>query len=116
LAPGAAITLEANPSNVTSEHVDGWLRSGVNRLSVGVQGLQPDALRFLERLHSGSDAIAALRTARAGGFSNINADLLYGVPGVKLAGWLETLEAVLPQGARHLPAYGLPASPRPRLG
>src|SRR5439155_907227 len=83
------ITLEANPSNVTSEQVDGWLQAGVNRLSVGVQSLQPDALRFLERLHSGTDAIAALRTARAGGFSNINADLLYGVPGVNLASWLE---------------------------
>ncbi|TMG15243.1 MAG: radical SAM protein, partial [Chloroflexi bacterium] len=49
LAPGAEITLEANPSNVTSEQVDGWLQAGVNRLSVGVQSLQPDALRFLER-------------------------------------------------------------------
>src|SRR5213078_3326390 len=89
LAPGAEITLEANPSNVTSQQVDGWLQAGVNRLSIGVQSLQPDALRFLERLHSGADAIAAIRTARAGGFSNVNADLLYGVPGVDLAGWQE---------------------------
>ena len=116
LAPGAEITLEANPSNVTSEHVDGWLRSGVNRLSVGVQGLQPDALRFLERLHSGSDAIAALRTARAGGFSNSNADLLYGVPGVKLAAWLETLDAVLAAGVQHLSAYELTVESKTRLG
>src|SRR2546426_4666614 len=104
MAPGAEITLEANPSKVTSEQVDGWLEAGVNRLSVGVQSLQPDALRFLERLHSGTDAIAALRTARAGGFANVSADLLYRGPGVSLDAWLDTLEAGLDGGGRRLSA------------
>jgi len=116
LAPGAEVTLEANPSNVTIEQVDGWLAAGVNRISIGVQSLRPDALRFLERLHSGSDAIAAIRAARAGGFANINADLLYGVPGVNLAGWLETLEAVLAEGVQHLSAYELTVEAGTRLG
>jgi oxygen-independent coproporphyrinogen-3 oxidase len=116
LAAGAEVTLEANPSNVTSEHVEGWLGSGVNRLSIGVQSLRPDALRFLERLHSGPDAIAAIRTARAGGLANVNADLLYGVPGVNLAGWLETLDAVLAEGVQHLSAYELTVESQTRLG
>src|SRR2546426_2231620 len=116
MAPGAEVTLEANPSNVTSEQVGGWLALGVNRLSIGVQSLQPDALRFLERLHSGADAIAAIRTARAGGFSNINADLLYGLPGVNLAGWLESLEVVLAEGVEHLSAYELTVESKTRLG
>jgi len=116
LTPSAEITLEANPSNVTSEHVAGWLEAGVNRISIGVQSLQPDALRFLERLHSGADAIAAIRTARAGGFSNINADLLYGLPGVDLAGWLESLEAVLAERVQHLSAYELTVESKTRLG
>jgi len=116
IAPGAEITLEANPSNVTTEHVDGWLEAGVNRISIGVQSLQPDALRFLERLHSGADAIAAIRTARAGGFSNINADLLYGIPGVTLAGWLESVDAVLAEGVQHLSAYELTVESKTRLG
>jgi oxygen-independent coproporphyrinogen-3 oxidase len=116
LAAGAEVTLEANPSNVTSERVDGWLRAGVNRLSIGVQSLRPDALRFLERLHSGPDAIAAIRTARAGGFANVNADLLYGVPGVNLAGWLETLDAVLAEDVQHLSAYELTVESQTRLG
>src|SRR4029077_10411271 len=76
LVPGAEVTLEANPSNITAEHVEGWLAAGVNRLSIGVQSLQPNALRFLERLHSGVDAIAAIRTARAGGFGMSGAVLL----------------------------------------
>jgi oxygen-independent coproporphyrinogen-3 oxidase len=116
LAPNAEVTLEANPSNVTNEQVDGWLGAGVNRLSIGVQTLRPDALRFLERLHSGADAITAIRTARAGGFANVNADLLYGVPGVELAGWLETLDAVLAEGVQHLSAYELTVETQTRLG
>jgi oxygen-independent coproporphyrinogen-3 oxidase len=116
LSPNAEVTLEANPSNVTSGQVDGWLEAGVNRLSIGVQSLRPDALRFLERLHSGPDAIAAIRTARAGGFANVNADLLYGVPGVKLGGWLDTVEAVLTEGVQHLSAYELTVESQTRLG
>jgi oxygen-independent coproporphyrinogen-3 oxidase len=116
LKPGPEITLEANPSNVTGEAINGWLEAGVNRLSIGVQSLQPDALRFLERLHSGSDAITAIRTARAGGFTNVSADLLYGVPGVNLAAWLDTLEAVLAEGVQHLSAYELTVESGTRLG
>jgi oxygen-independent coproporphyrinogen III oxidase len=116
LAPGAEVTLEANPSNITGENVDGWLAAGINRLSIGVQSLQPDALRFLERLHSGTDAIAAIRTARSGGFANISADLLFGVPGVNLAAWLDTLEAVLAEGVQHLSAYELTVESGTRLG
>jgi oxygen-independent coproporphyrinogen III oxidase len=116
LAPGAEVTLEANPSNITAAQVDGWLSVGMNRLSIGVQSLRPDALRFLERLHSGSDALGAIRTARAGGFADINADLLYGVPGVSLAGWLETLDAVLAEGVDHLSAYELTVESATRLG
>jgi oxygen-independent coproporphyrinogen-3 oxidase len=116
LAPEAEVTLEANPSNVTAEHVEGWLAAGVNRLSIGVQSLQPDALRFLERLHSGTDAIAAIRTARAGGFANVSADLLFGVPGVDLVAWLDTLESVLDEGVQHLSAYELTVESGTRLG
>jgi oxygen-independent coproporphyrinogen-3 oxidase len=116
IAPGAEVTLEANPSNVTGENVEGWLAAGVNRLSVGVQSLQPDALRFLERLHSGTDAIAAIRTARARGFANVSADLLYGVPGVNLDAWLDTLESVLAEGVQHLSGYELTVESGTRLG
>jgi oxygen-independent coproporphyrinogen-3 oxidase len=116
LASAAEVTLEANPSNITDENVESWLAAGVSRLSIGVQSLQPDALRFLERLHSGADAIAAIRTARAGGFTNVSADLLFGVPGVNLAAWLGTLDAVLAEGVQHLSAYELTVESGTRLG
>ena len=116
LAPSAEVTLEANPSNITGQAVEGWLAAGINRLSIGVQSLQPDALRFLERLHSGTDAIAAIRTARTGGFANVSADLLYGVPGVGLDTWLDTLQSVLDEGVQHLSAYELTVESGTRLG
>ena len=116
LAPGAEVTMEANPSNVTSARVEQWLAAGVNRLSIGVQSLQPGALRFLERLHSGSEAVDAIRAARSGGFTNINADLLYGVPDVGLAAWIETLNTVLSEGVNHLSAYELTVEAGTRLG
>jgi putative oxygen-independent coproporphyrinogen III oxidase len=116
LAPGAEVTLEANPSNLTAERVEGWLAAGVNRISIGVQSLHPDGLRFLERLHTGLDGIAAIRTARAGGLANVNADLLYAVPGVNLASWLQTLDAVLAEGVQHLSAYELTVESGTRLG
>lgn len=116
LRDDAEVTLEANPSNVTGERVDAWLENGITRLSLGVQSLQPDALRFLERLHSGNDALDALRTARRGGFRNLNADLLYGVPGVGLQQWLETLGAVIAEGVDHLSAYELTVENGTRLG
>jgi oxygen-independent coproporphyrinogen-3 oxidase len=116
LAPEAEVTIEANPSNVTGQNIDGWLAAGVNRISIGVQSLQPDALRFLERLHSGTDAIGAIRAARAGGFANVSADLLFGVPGVNLTAWLDTLEAVLAEGVQHLSAYELTVESGTRLG
>lgn len=116
LQAGAEVTLEANPSNVTAAKIDAWLESGVTRLSIGVQSLRPDSLRFLERLHSGEEALAAIRTARSGGFRNINADLLYGVPGVQPAAWIETLDAVIDRGVDHLSAYELTVEHGTRLG
>ena len=116
LRSDAEVTMEANPSNVTGARVEEWLATGVNRLSIGVQSLQPGALRFLERLHSGSEAIDAIRTARAGGFANVNADLLYGVPGVDLDAWLATLDPVLAERITHLSAYELTVESGTRLG
>jgi oxygen-independent coproporphyrinogen-3 oxidase len=116
LAPDGEVTLEANPSNVTASRVGAWLDAGVTRLSIGVQSLQPDALRFLERLHSGPEAIEAIRLARSEGFRNVNADLLYGVPGMNLATWMETLGAVIETGVDHLSAYELTVEPGTRLG
>ena len=115
LQPGAEVTLEANPSNISVATCRGWLGAGVNRLSIGVQSLRPGALRFLERLHSGEEAVNAIRAARGAGFTNINCDLLYGVPGISTETWLDDLRAVLAEHPQHLSAYELTVEPVTRL-
>lgn len=79
--PNCEITVEANPGDVT----DSWLRAahnmGVNRLSLGVQGMRDEDLQFLERRHNVADAIEAARRARAAGFGNLSIDLIAGLPG-----------------------------------
>lgn len=116
LSPGAEVTLEANPSNINRRKATDWLETGITRLSVGVQSTQPGALRFLERLHSGEEALAAVGAAREAGFGNVSADLLYGVPGVSTEQWLESLDAVTVSGVQHLSAYELTVEHGTRLG
>ena len=115
IAADAEITIEANPGNVSGANAEAWLRAGVTRLSIGVQSLQPAALRFLERLHTGEEALAAVRIARHAGFENIGCDLLYGIPGVGPAEWLESLEGVLDEHPAHISAYELTVEAGTRL-
>jgi oxygen-independent coproporphyrinogen-3 oxidase len=115
LTRGAEVTMEANPSNVTVESAAGWLGAGVNRLSVGVQSLDPHALRFLERIHSGEEALAALRAAGKAGFENLNADLIYGIPRTSTPQWLSSLGAVLGESPTHVSCYELTVEPATRL-
>jgi len=107
VAPAAEVSLEANPCSITAEKLAGWLDAGINRLSVGVQSLDGEALRFLDRRHDGSQALTALRAARRAGFGRLNADLIYGIPGLPLQRWMDTLEGVLAADPDHLSAYEL---------
>lgn len=77
----AEVTVEANPLDVTREWAEGCLAAGVNRLSIGVQSIDEDDLRFLGRLHHADDGPRAVGIARAAGFTNIGIDLIYGLPG-----------------------------------
>ena len=107
LAPDAEISLEANPESMRPERLAAYRAAGVNRLSMGVQSLDADELRFLDRLHSAERAAAAYREAREAGFPNISCDLIYGLPGQPLTRWQATLEAVAGWGPEHLSCYAL---------
>ena len=115
LSAGAEVTMEANPSNVTAEAASRWRAAGVNRLSVGVQSLDARSLRLLERLHTGEEALSALRAAKEAGFENVNADLIYGIPNLSARQWLSSLEAVIAEGPTHLSCYELTVEPSTRL-
>ena len=81
LSTDTEITLEANPGAVDSGRFTAYRRLGVNRLSIGVQSFSDDKLAAIGRIHNGNDALAAFETAVSAGFSNINIDLMYGLPG-----------------------------------
>lgn len=111
----AEITLEANPGTVDAGHFCGYRQAGVNRLSIGVQSLNPAELEWLERIHSPDDALAAFATGREAGFDNINLDLMYGLPGQTVDGWLKTLDQAILLGPEHLSCYQLTVEPHTRL-
>ncbi|MGQ9921201.1 MAG: radical SAM family heme chaperone HemW [Desulfobacca sp.] len=116
LSPEAEITLEANPDDVTPENLRCWRALGVNRLSVGVQSLDDEALRWLGRRHDAAQARLALERAREAGFVNLSVDLIYALPGQSLAAWLATLAAVLACAPEHVSCYQLTAAAQTPLG
>lgn len=116
LAPDAEITLEANPETVTHDRIRGYLEAGVNRISMGVQSLDPEELAELGRPHSAERAIAAYHAIRRAGCRNVNLDLLYGLPGQTVGAWYDTLAHVLDLGPDHVSAYALTPEPGTEIG
>jgi oxygen-independent coproporphyrinogen-3 oxidase len=107
IAPGAEISLEANPGSLSVEYLGALRGIGVNRLSIGVQSFDDAELRALDRIHTGDDARAAFAAAREAGFDNVNLDFIYGLPEQPLAAWQRTLEVAIALGPEHLSLYAL---------
>ena len=101
------ITIEANPGTVSPEYLQALRRTGVNRLSFGMQSAHPDDLRLLERQHDFFDVTQAVRWARKAGFDNLSLDLIFGLPEQDLARWRATLERALGMNPEHLSLYSL---------
>jgi oxygen-independent coproporphyrinogen-3 oxidase len=110
LADDVEITLEANPSSVEAARFAGYRTAGVNRVSLGVQSLHDDALRFLGRLHSAEQARDAVAVALEH-FPRVSVDLIYARPGQGVEAWRDELRAALDLGVRHLSAYQLTIEP-----
>ena len=104
--PNIEITAEANPTSVETAKLQGFYDAGVNRISLGVQALDDDALAFLGRGHSAKEAIAALDTARQL-FDRLSVDLIYGRAGQSAAAWEKELTQALSCGLDHLSLYQL---------
>lgn len=104
LAAGAEVSLEANPEDLDASHAAGLRSAGFNRISLGVQSLDPAVLKALGREHGPDEARRALEVARTE-FASVNADLIFGTPGDR--GWLASVEGVLAAGIDHLSVYAL---------
>ena len=106
------ITVEANPCDLTSDWLAALRAAGVNRLSVGAQGLRDEDLQFLGRTHTVADAVAAVQRARAAGFDNLGTDLIVGLPGHTPRITSEILtQAVAAFAPEHLSCYQLTCAP-----
>ena len=105
-APDLEISLEANPNSAEAERFAGFAAAGVNRLSLGIQALDPEALRFLGRGHDRAEALAAIRLARDT-FARYSFDLIYARPGQSVAAWEAELDEALSLAGEHLSLYQL---------
>ncbi|MEK6710226.1 MAG: radical SAM family heme chaperone HemW [Nitrospinota bacterium] len=111
LAPDAEVTLEANPGASDAARFAALGEAGVNRISIGVQSFDDEALRRLDRVHTGDEARAAFRAAREAGFRNLSLDLMFGIPFQTPGAARADIESALELGPEHLSAYELTIEP-----
>ena len=107
VAPGAEVTLEANPDDVNREAADAWRAVGVNRVSLGAQSFDPAALGWMHRTHSAEQIGAAVGTLRGAGIPYLSLDLIFGLPASLGRHWVTDLERALALRSDHLSLYGL---------
>lgn len=107
LAKDAEISMEANPGTLTKENLAGYRRAGINRLSLGCQSTDDAELKLLGRIHTWAQFQESFRMAREAGFTNLNVDLMSGLPGQHLASWEKSLETIARMEPEHISAYSL---------
>lgn len=110
LDPAAEITLEANPGTAEAQKFADYRAAGINRLSLGVQSLNPRCLRALGRIHDDREARAAVEIAHRH-FDNFNLDLMHGLPGQTAAEAEADIVQALAFAPPHLSAYQLTIEP-----
>ncbi|WMJ88621.1 radical SAM family heme chaperone HemW [Anaerocolumna sp. MB42-C2] len=101
------ITIEMNPGTITGEKLLCYKRSGINRLSFGLQSADNEELKLLGRIHTFETFKENFNLAREVGFNNINIDLMSGLPGQTMEKWLYTLQEAVKLNPEHISAYSL---------
>jgi oxygen-independent coproporphyrinogen III oxidase len=115
LPAAAEVTVEANPETVTPELAALLQRTGVNRVSLGVQSFEPRLLEVLDRVAAPDTVRGAFYYLRDAGFDNISFDLIYGIPGQSASDLDADLDAAIELGPEHLSCYELEAKPGTRF-
>lgn len=107
IAGNAEITIEANPGTLTMEKLETYLEGGINRISIGLQSSDDMELKALGRIHTFDEFLKSYQRARQAGFTNINVDLMSGIPGQDIHSWRNTLRKVMMLKPEHISAYSL---------
>jgi len=114
--PDAEVTVEANPEDLTPDKATLLKELGANRLSLGVQAFDPEALAFLGRRHGLEETYRSIDAARSAGFNNLGLDLIYGRPGQTVEAWTRELTRAVSFKPEHLSCYMLTFEPRTVFG
>lgn len=114
IAPGAEITIEANPDTVSLEYLNELAVRGVNRISFGVQSFDPQVLKTLDRTHDPERVAEVVSWAKQAGL-RVSVDLIFGAPGESLESWKSTVESALALETEHISAYSLIVEPGTKL-
>lgn len=116
VVPGAEVTLEANPDDVTAARAAAWRGLGITRISLGAQSFDPTVLAWMHRTHSRGQIADAVRAIRDAGFRNLSLDLIYGLPEALRRDWGADLESALALEPEHLSLYALTVESGTPLG
>jgi oxygen-independent coproporphyrinogen-3 oxidase len=111
IAPGAEITLEANPGAMEYDSFAGYGEAGINRISLGVQSFDDQALSRIGRIHGRAEIDRAIDAIGAAGIENFNIDLMYALPAQSVAGALADVRAAVECGPAHISHYQLTLEP-----
>jgi oxygen-independent coproporphyrinogen III oxidase len=112
IAPGAEITVEANPDDINDVAVAQLVAAGVNRVSLGAQSFDDGALKWMHRTHDSAQIEVAVRTLRRGGLANISIDLIFALPVHLGRSWQYDLARALDLDPAHVSLYGLTVEPQ----
>jgi oxygen-independent coproporphyrinogen-3 oxidase len=114
-APGAEITMEANPEDVSAADAARWREAGVTRVSLGVQSFDDDVLRWMHRTHDAGQAVRAASMLREAGFDDWSLDLIFALPPEVERSWSGDLARAIDLGPPHISSYGLTIEPHTPL-
>ena len=114
-SPGAEVTVEANPEDVSPDSASRWRDAGVTRVSLGIQSFNDDVLRWMHRTHDASQARQAAKTLTAAGFHDWSLDLIFALPPEVERSWPDDLRQAIDLGSSHISCYGLTVEPHTPL-
>ncbi len=113
--PGAEITIEANPDDITESRAEEWLKLGINRLSIGIQSFHEHDLQWMNRAHDAKQAARSIEIIRQTGFTNFSIDLIFGSPVTSMDDWTSNVAKVIELNVPHISAYALTVEPQTAL-
>ena len=108
-------TLEANPDDIQIESLAAWKKSGINRLSIGLQSFKKADLEWMNRAHSVEESYSCVALAQSMGFENLTVDLMYGLPHLTNKEWENHIQQVIKMGVTHISAYCLTVEEKTEL-